>query len=79
VHITSEDLKSGYKGNKVLATQIFAERKRDMIVLGNSFIKPGDKNSKYYTKPDEDESLLDGQSPTSPTSPKGKALFKVYK
>lgn len=49
-----EELMSGYRENQALAAQMFAERKRDMMATGtSSFIKPGDENSKYYTKPDE--------------------------
>ena len=32
---------------------MFAERKRDMVESASTFAKPGDENSKYYTKPDE--------------------------
>ena len=32
---------------------MFAERKRDMVESASTFTKPGDENSKYYTKPDE--------------------------
>jgi hypothetical protein len=57
VHYTNEkleELMSGYKENQALAAKMFSERKRDMMESGtNSFIKPGDENSKYYTKPDE--------------------------
>jgi hypothetical protein len=56
VHYTNEklqELMSGYKENQQLAAKMFEERKRDMMESGNSFIKPGDENSKYYTKPDE--------------------------
>jgi len=57
VHYTNEKLEElmlGYKENQALAAKMFAERKRDMIENGtNTFIKPGDENSKYYTKPDE--------------------------
>jgi hypothetical protein len=44
---------SGYKENQAQAAQMFAERKRDMIESASTFAKPGDENSKYYTKPDE--------------------------
>ena len=45
---------SGYKENQQMAAKMFEERKRDMMESGtNTFIKPGDENSKYYTKPDE--------------------------
>ena len=56
VHYTNEkleELMSGYKENQSQAAQMFAERKRDMIESAPSFAKPGDENSKYYTKPDE--------------------------
>ena len=55
VHYTNEkleELMSGYKENQSQAAQRFAERKRDMMENG-SMMKPGDENSKYYTKPDE--------------------------
>ena len=56
VHYTNEkleELMSGYKENQAQAAQMFAERKRDMIESVSTFAKPGDENSKYYTKPDE--------------------------
>ena len=56
VHYTNEkleELMSGYKENQSQAAQMFAERKRDMVESAPSFAKPGDENSKYYTKPDE--------------------------
>jgi hypothetical protein len=57
VHYTNEKLEalmSGYKENQQMAAKMFEERKRDMMESGtNTFIKPGDENSKYYTKPDE--------------------------
>ena len=56
VHYTNEkleELMSGYKENQSQAAQMFAERKRDMVESASSFAKPGDENSKYYTKPDE--------------------------
>ena len=57
VHYTNEkleELMSGYKENQQMAAKMFEERKRDMMETGtNTFIKPGDENSKYYTKPDE--------------------------
>ena len=43
---------TGYRENQAQAAQMFAERKRDMTENG-LMIKPGDENSKYYTKPDE--------------------------
>jgi len=57
VHYTNEKLEalmSGYKENQQSEAKMFEERKRDMMESGtNTFIKPGDENSKYYTKPDE--------------------------
>ena len=56
VHYTNEkleELMSGYKENQAQAAQMFAERKRDRIESTSTFAKPGDENSKYYTKPDE--------------------------
>jgi hypothetical protein len=56
VHYTNEkleELMSGYKENQAQAAQMFAERKRDMVESTSTFAKPGDENSKYYTKPDE--------------------------
>lgn len=56
VHYTNEKLEalmSGYRENQQMAAKMFQERKRDMMEGGNTFIKPGDENSKYYTKPDE--------------------------
>src|SRR6056300_395650 len=56
VHYTNEkleELMSGYKENQAQAAQMFAERKRDMVESASTFTKPGDENSKYYTKPDE--------------------------
>ena len=56
VHYTNEkleELMSGYKENQAQAAQMFAERKRDMSESSSTFAKPGDENSKYYTKPDE--------------------------
>ena len=47
-----EELMTGYRENQAQAAQMFAERKRDMTENG-LMIKPGDENSKYYTKPDE--------------------------
>ena len=57
VHYTNEKLEElmvGYKENQQMAAKMFEERKRDMMQTGtNTYIKPGDENSKYYTKPDE--------------------------
>ena len=53
-----EELMSKYRENQALAAKMFEERKRDMAakplpIEGSPYIKPGDENSKYYTKPDE--------------------------
>lgn len=52
-----EELMSGYKENQALAAKMFEERKRDMMVtkVGGEaiFYKPGDENSKFYSRPDE--------------------------
>lgn len=55
IHYTNEKLEqimTGYKENQALAVKMFEERKRDMIDSAN-YMKPGDDNSKYYSKPDE--------------------------
>jgi hypothetical protein len=59
-HYTNEKLESlmtGYRENQIMAAKMFSERKRDMIgttIRGeNTFMKPGDENSKFYSKPDE--------------------------
>jgi hypothetical protein len=55
VHYNNEKLEEimvGYKENQAEATRLFNERKRDMMEA-KSFLKPGDENSKFYTKPDE--------------------------
>ena len=55
VHYTNEKLEEimiGYKDNQAEATRMFNDRKRDMMET-KSFLKPGDENSKFYTKPDE--------------------------
>ena len=53
-----EELMSKYRENQALAAKMFEERKRDMLakplpIADSPYIKPGDENSKYYTKPDE--------------------------
>ena len=60
VHYTNEKLEEimvGYKENQAQAAKMFEERKRDMMAVKTGddmpFIKAGDENSKYYTKPDE--------------------------
>lgn len=47
-----EELMSGYKENQAQAAKMFNERKRDMIESA-TYNKPGDENSRFYTKPDE--------------------------
>ena len=57
VHYTNEkleELMSGYADNQKMAAKMFNERKRDMIDRGNGFEKPGDENSQYYNRPDEE-------------------------
>jgi hypothetical protein len=57
VHYTNdklEELMSGYADNQKMAAKMFSERKRDMIDKGNGFYKPGDENSQYYNRPDEE-------------------------
>ena len=61
VHYTNdklEEIMSGYRENQTNAARMFEERKRDMMEVKNpdskmAYIKPGDENSKYYSKPDE--------------------------
>lgn len=51
-----EELMSAYRINQSQAAKMFEERKKGMSeksIEGLGFIKPGDENSKYYTKPDE--------------------------
>lgn len=55
VHYTNEKLEeimSGYRENQAEAARLFNERKRDMMEA-KTYFKPGDENSKFYTKPDE--------------------------
>jgi len=47
-----EEIMSGYKQNQADAARLFNERKRDMMEA-KTYIKPGDENSMFYTKPDE--------------------------
>ena len=47
-----EEIMSGYKENQAEAARMFNERKRDMME-SKSYIKPGDENSLFYTRPDE--------------------------
>lgn len=52
-----EEIMTKYKENQSMASKMFEERKRDSMAKPQSgdmpFIKPGDENSKFYTKPDE--------------------------
>jgi len=53
-----EEIMTKYRENQAMAAKMFEERKRDMkskplTGTDTPFIKPGDENSKYYTKPDE--------------------------
>ena len=50
-----EELMTAYRENQSQAAKMFEERKRDMLAkpVDGSFIKPGDENSKFYSKPDE--------------------------
>jgi hypothetical protein len=53
-----EELMTKYKENQSDAARMFETRKRDMMAVKEEgedmpFIKPGDENSKFYTKADE--------------------------
>jgi hypothetical protein len=52
-----EEIMTGYRENQRQAAKMFEERKRDMMTVKEEgdmpYIKPGDENSKYYSKPDE--------------------------
>jgi len=50
-----EEIMQGYRENQIQAARMFEDRKKDMMSVraDGSYIKPGDENSKYYTKPDE--------------------------
>lgn len=49
-----EELMTGYKENQRAAQRLFEERKRDMMESKDGdYSKPGDENSRFYTKPDE--------------------------
>ena len=59
-HYTNEKLEEimvKYQENQSQAAKMFEERKRDMMAVRTPgdmpFIKAGDENSKYYSKPDE--------------------------
>lgn len=47
-----EEIMTGYRENQAEAARMFNERKRDMMDA-KSYVKPGDENSMFYTKPDE--------------------------
>ena len=52
-----EEIMNKYRENQTMAARMFEERKRDMMSVRTPgdmpYIKPGDENSKYYSKPDE--------------------------
>lgn len=56
-----EEIMTKYRENQSLATKMFEERKRDSMAKPSTndalkdtpFIKAGDDNSKFYSKPDE--------------------------
>lgn len=50
-----EEIMQGYRENQIQAAKMFEERKRDMMNVraDGLYIKPGDENSRFYTKPDE--------------------------
>jgi hypothetical protein len=52
-----EEIMTKYRESQAAAAKMFEERKRDMMAKKNEgdmpYIKPGDENSKYYSKPDE--------------------------
>lgn len=50
-----EEIMQGYRENQIQAAKMFEERKKDMMNVRTDgvYIKPGDENSKFYTKPDE--------------------------
>ena len=59
-HYTNEKLEeimTKYRENQAQAARMFEERKRDMMAVklpgDMPYIKPGDENSKFYSKPDE--------------------------
>jgi hypothetical protein len=47
-----EEIMSGYRENQAEAARMFNERKKDMME-SKTYVKPGDENSMFYTKPDE--------------------------
>ena len=52
-----EEIMTKYRENQAQGAKMFEERKRDMMAKPTSgdmpYLKAGDENSKYYTKPDE--------------------------
>lgn len=53
-----EELMQKYRENQSMARKMFEERKRDMMAKplegeDMKYVKPGDENSRFYTKPDE--------------------------
>lgn len=60
IHYTNDKLEEimvGYRDNQRNAAKMFEERKRDMMTVKEDdgdmpYIKPGDENSKYYSKAD---------------------------
>ena len=53
-----EEIMTKYRENQSLAAKMFEERKRGLMDKPTGgdmpYIKPGDENSKYYSKPDEE-------------------------
>jgi hypothetical protein len=49
-----EEIMTKYRENQAMAAKMFEERKKDMMTKPTDagYIKPGDENSKFYTKPD---------------------------
>jgi len=47
-----EEIMTGYRESQQMAARMFEDRKKEMMET-KSYLRPGDENSKYYTKPDE--------------------------
>jgi hypothetical protein len=47
-----EEIMTGYRESQQMAVRMFEDRKKEMMEA-KSYLRPGDENSKYYTKPDE--------------------------
>jgi hypothetical protein len=47
-----EEIMTGYRESQQMAARMFEDRKKEMMEA-KSYLRPGDENSKYYTKPDE--------------------------